>query len=146
MLKLSRNFRYILLVTILGCDVAGPVKDIAPFSDRPNEIYLFQYTSVRASGVIWAFERDGDPVVFGGPLGLIAENELLHAISISGTGIDLQTASDVANTEPEQINAFARAAATFCASEGYTVPETGSVNIYTDQGELYLIGYCAPDA
>ena len=146
MLKLFRNFRYIFLMTILGCDVVGSVKDIAPFPDRPTEIYSFQYTTVRASGVVWAFNRDGSPVIFGGPIGLIYENELLSAISISGTGIDLLTTSDVANTNPEQINAFASAAATFCVSEGYTVSETGSVNIYTDQGELFLIGYCAPDA
>ncbi|MEY8801533.1 hypothetical protein AB9K35_14560 [Leisingera sp. XS_AS12] len=145
MLKLFKNFKYILLMTIVGCDTVGPLQNIAPFPDRPTEIYTFQYTAVRVSGVVWGFERNGSPIIYGGPVGLIYENSIEPAVMISGTGIDLLTASDVTNTNPEQINAFARAAVTFCAKESFTVRGSGAVNIYTDQGALYLVDFCVPE-
>lgn len=71
MTKSSKAFGTLMLAALSGCSVSGPIQEIAPFPDQPTETYAFQYTTTFISGPVWAFERNGQYVSYGGPLGFI---------------------------------------------------------------------------
>lgn len=144
--KLTEAFRYLTLLTLSGCGFAGPIQEIAPFSDQPDETFAFQYKSLSVSGAVWSFERDGRYVSFGGPVGFNYEGSREFVVSISGTGIDLSTGSDIVDTSPTLIEGLFDAADAYCDNSGFAVQHENGAGIHTSDGKLYLVGYCGPEA
>jgi len=138
----ARILGSLFFATLTGCGASGVAQNIAPFSERPNETYTFQYTTLNVSGVVWSFEENGRYVSFGGALGLIYEGSNEFAVSVSDIGIDLSNASDVTSTNQDDLADLIKAAETYCSAAGYVRQGQGA-GIYTNNGDLYLIGFCS---
>lgn len=98
------------------------------------------------SGVVWSFERDGNYVSFGGPIGLIYKNSRETAVSVTGVVLELSSVSDVVSSDPEQIKDLLDAADRYCVDEGFILREKSGAGIHTNDGKVFLIEYCGPDA
>jgi len=138
------RFTILILLILTACGSGGAARLIAPFPDRPDELYAFEYVTKRVSGVVWSYQANGKPVIYGGPLGLVYKNRLEPAIKISGTGIEILTASDATNQDAETMVDLINAAREYCAAYGLYDPEQSGTNVFSHRDELYLIRFCLP--
>jgi hypothetical protein len=118
----------------------GNAKTIAPFPDRPNEDYVFQYLSVEMPRRVWLFERDGSFANSNGPVGFSVDDVGI-AVAIVAVPIKLNSAFDVVQTDPAYMLQLMDAAERYCIAIGKDRIGSGA-NVFTDDGALYFEGFC----
>ena len=142
--------KMMLTLLVSGCSSAPTETfDIAPFSDRPNEIYQFSFEGVvlpvGEAGTVWMCEPNGEYVDFGGPVGTfdqIGEHGRIGVgVVIRGMDLDLQSTNDVAEANPREIEALFNAAEQVCNFRGYDRDDSG-FGVNTQDGVVNLIGIC----
>ena len=131
-----------LFVAIAGCGPMWAPQDVTPFPDRPEVVLEVSARDVVLQGVVWVFEANGAPLVFGGPLGFDRTGERAAVIAISGTGLDLTTESDVLAQEPADILRLIEVAEAYCVANG-AMRNGVSIGLVTQDGVLNFVEFCA---
>ena len=134
-----------LLFAIAACGQSPQSADLVPFSERPDETFVFQHKTEVVRGVVWLFEHDGAPVDYHGLVGL-QEHSFTYVLEVKPKVFDLPDVRSVTNTEPSEVAELIEAANLFCEQTGYTrYTRRGSgAGIHSTSDSNLLVRHCLP--
>jgi hypothetical protein len=135
----------VAIALLSACEITPPTSQFTPFADHPEDVYFFRHDTVVVRGVIWLFEEDGDPVIHGGPVGII-QNSYTYVVEVTPKVFDFPRLGDdsVTGVDPIRVAELIAAANAFCEETGYSRLGTGA-NIHTTEDSNLLVLHCAPD-
>lgn len=125
-----------------ACSLPNAPQSLEKDTVSAAETHRFQFETVNVTGPVWSFERSGQFLEYGGPVGLIHHNESHDVIAITGVHINLQSAADVAQVSAPQIRDLISDAEVFCEQAGHRPTHADVVGLHSQQRQLYLIGSC----
>lgn len=116
---LSKITSLLLLLAFAACDQAPPRASLAPFSDSPDETFIFQHKTQAVEGVVCLFESDGKPVAHGGPVSTIF-NIYTQVVEVKPRVFVLPDKGSVINTDAAEVVERIEVANLFCEQTVYT--------------------------
>ena len=132
----------IVSLSMLACTPLSQSTPLTPFSEKPNEVYKFRHDLVVVKGSVWIFESNGEPVVYGGPVG-IAEHSNTYVIEVIPKIFDLPDGRSVSQSNSSEVVELRIAADNFCQETGYTRSGSG-MRIHSTNKSNLLVTHCLP--
>lgn len=135
---------HILIVSLsmLACTPLSQSTPLTPFSEKPNEVYRFRHDLMIVEGPVWFFRSTGEPVMHGGPVGVI-EHSNTYVIEVTPKIFDLPDSGSVFQTNPSEVVELKNAADNYCQETGYTRSDSG-IAIHSTNNSTLLVAHCLP--
>ncbi len=126
-----------------ACSLSNSSQSVEQDTDLAAQAYRFRFLTVNVTGPVWSFERSGQFLNYGGPVGLIHHNEKHDVIAVDGVRMNLRSAADVEQLPVLKIGELISDAESFCEKTGRTLTHAEVVGLYSHLGQLYITGACA---
>ena len=139
---LSRISLLLILLAVTACGQSHQGIKLAPFAERPDKIFVFQYKTEIVQGVVWMFDDEVRQVLYGGPVG-IKNNSFTHVVEVKPRFFALPDAQSVLDTEASDVEKLIKAVNLYCEKSGYTRIGTGA-NIHSTDDSILLVRNCVP--
>ena len=139
---LSRIRLLLCLLAVAACGQSHQGIKLAPFAERPEETFVFQHKTEIVKGVVWMFDDDQRPVIYGGPVGT-KNNSFTHVVEVKPRVFALPDTQSVLDTEASDVEKLIKAANQYCEKTGYTRIGTAA-GIHSTDDSILLVRHCVP--